>query len=556
MTRRLFSKALVFAAFAVTAWAGPSAIAQQNDGSPTLVFTAKSAGELIGDLRYLAASLTKPDDPQTAQILGILDGLKDPQAFQGLDPSKPLGAFATLPAEAGTPPSAVIFLPVLDGKVLLDALGGIGATVEELKDTPGFTHSVTLPNVPMPLFVAQANGYLYLSIASTGADALKALKPASLLPKRASAGDLSLTVRLDRLPDMYKQQFNDALEQNLAGQREKKAEESDAEYQGRLAGMKMSQEAFVAFVRDGKELSLDLVIDPKKDFVGVELNSSAVAASAYAKSLRKISAMKSKFRGMTSDAAVGGYLAMPVPKGLRDLMGKAFDDGLAKAKVDPKTDEAAKKLAEEIAPAFRETITADSVDIAVAIQGPSTGSSPTYAMILALAVKGGANFDKAIRESYKTMPADKKKDVKLDFAKAADGTPIHKLSNVNDDPGPFGESTVFTAFRDDVAVISIGKTGQAALNAALVGSKTPSASAPAPQVEIFVAASRVGAMGKEAKERDAMTAAAAEVFTGPAAKKDKVSLILRAEGDAMSLRIGADVPAIKFLIRVGEITRN
>jgi hypothetical protein len=556
VTRRLFSKALVFAAFAATAWAGPSARAQQGDGGPTLIFTAKSAGELVGDLRYLASSLTKPGDPQAAQILGVLDGLKDPKAFQGLDPSKPLGAFATIPAEAGAPPSAVIFLPVLDGKMLLDALGGIGATVEVSKDTPGFTHTVMLPNVPMPLFVTQANGYLYLSMASTGADALKALKPASLLPKRAGAGDLSLTVRLDRLPPMYKQQFNDALEQNLAGQREKKAEETDIEYQGRMTGMKMSQDAFVAFVRDGKELSLDLVIDPKKEFVGVELNSSAVPASAYATSLRKIGAMKSKFRGMTSDAAVGGYVAIPVPQGLRDLMGKAFDDGLAKAKADPKTDAAAKKLAEEVAPAFRDTITAESIDIAAAIQGPTTGSTPSYAAVLAMAVKGGAKFDKAIREAAKTMPADKKKDFKLDFAKAADGTPIHKLANLSDDPGPFGEATIYTAFRNDVAVIGIGKTGQAALNAALVGSKTLAASAPAPQVEIFVAASRVGSMGKEAKERDAMKAAAAEVFTGTAAKKDKVSLVLRAEGDAMSLRIGADVPAIKFLTRVSEIMRN
>ena len=77
-----------------------------------------------------------------------------------------------------------------------------------------------------------------------------------------------------------------------------------------------------------------------------------------------------------------------------------------------------------------------------------------------------------------------------------------------------------------------------------------------PQVEIFMAASKAAGMSDKKADRDAMTAAAAEVFTGANAKKDKISLVLRAQGDSMSLRMGGDVAALKFLVRVGEITQG
>ena len=298
----------------------------------------------------------------------------------------------------------------------------------------------------------------------TGAEALKAMKPATLLPKRPGAGDLSLTVRLDRIPPALKEQFSVQLEQGLVAQREKKPGEDEAEYQGRLVGMKLSQDAMNAFVRDGKDLTLDVIIDQKTEFVGLELSTSAIPGSEYAKSLRKLSAMKSKFRGLAANAALSGSAAIPVTQSLRDLMGKSFDQGFEKAMKDGQADDAAKKMAQEVGPAIRDTLTSDTLDIAMAIQGPVAGASggtPTYTGVIAMAVKGGKKLDSAMRQAVKSLPADKAKDIKLDVAKAADGTPIHKITNAGGDPGPLGEDTVYAAFRDDMAVLGIGKNGQA-----------------------------------------------------------------------------------------------
>lgn len=565
VTRRIFSKALAFAALAAATSAGSTARAQQ--GGPTVVLTAKSAGEVIGDLRYLLSSVGKADDPQIMGALAALDAFKDPAALQGLDPSKPLGVFGSIPDGPGVPPSAVVFVPVLDSKKLLDSLAGFGATVEADNATPGFTHKVTAPGVPMPLYVTTGGGYLYMSLTPVGGDALKVMKPASLLPKRPGAGDLSLAIHLDRIPAALKEQFGAQLEQNLAGQREKKPNEADAEYQGRLVGMKLTQDAFVALVRDGKDLTLDLIVDQKTEFVGLELASSALPGSEYGKALRKLGAMKSKFRGLTANAAVGGYAAIPVTQSLRDMIGKAFDQGMEKGLKEGNGDASAKKLAQEVAPIIRDTLTAEILDIGGAMQGPvadGSGGASTYAGVMAMTIKGGKKLDAVVRQAAKNLPADKQKDFKLDAAKAADGTAIHKFtdSTPGDVAGPFGEKAIYAAFRDDAVAIGVGKNGLVALNSALAASKLAapasgaSMAAAAPQVELFLAASRMTGLSDTKEGRDAMTAAGAEVFTGASAKKDKVSLVLRAQGDSMSLRLGGDVPALKFLVRAAQITRN
>ena len=102
MTRRIFSKALAFAALAAAISAGAPARAQE--GGPTIILTAKSAGEVIGDLRYLMSAVGKADNPQIAGALAALDSLKDPAALQGLDPAKPLGAFGSIPEGPGRRP--------------------------------------------------------------------------------------------------------------------------------------------------------------------------------------------------------------------------------------------------------------------------------------------------------------------------------------------------------------------------------------------------------------------------------------------------------------------
>ncbi len=553
MSRRMILRTLAALVIGATLVAPGMARAQQ--GGPVAIFTAKSAGEVIGDLRYLVSAVAPADDPRTGAALQALDGLKDPAALRGLDPSKPLGIYGSVGDGANEPPSAVAFIPVLDAKAFLAAMEGFGATVEADAGAPGFSHKITLPGgtVP-PLYVVNAGKYLFFSLNPTGAEALKTFKPETLLPNRPGAGDLSLTLRLDRVSPQLKDTFNAALEQNLVAQRERQPGENDDQMKARLVGMKLTQDAFVSLVRDGKELTLDIVIDPKTEFLGLELNSSAVAGTPYAATLQKLGAMKSKFRGMAANAAAGGFVDLPLAQGIRDLLNQGVEKGKAEGLEKAKADPAQQKLLTDMIEALRPTLTAETLDMAVSIQGPfpNSGGDPTYVMASAMAVKGGKKIESALLEGIKTAPEDKKKGLVLNAAKAADGTTIHKMTGLSDDknPAPFGEATAFVAFRDDMAAITIGKNGEAVLKEALTTSKMPATGA-APQMEVFVSLSKIAGMTPKEEDRKAITAAASSVFVGPAAKKDKFGASLKASDGNLAFRIGVDVPALKFLSLVG-----
>lgn len=575
MTRRSFSKAavLVLAATLATPAASRAQGQAGAQNAPALIFTAKSTSEILGDLRYLLTAVLPADNPQLAAALQGLDQLKDPAALQGVDPSKPFGAFGSFSDQPGQPPSAVVFIPVRDAQAFLGFLGNVGLTVEADNSAPGFTHKVTAPNTPLPFYATSGGGYVYFSFAPVGGQALKAMDPTTLLPKRPGAGDLSLTLRLDRIPANVKDQFVAGMDQSMAAKNARQPGEDDAKFETRMAGQKMARDAIMSLIRDGRELSLDVLIDQKAQFFGVEMNASATPGSGYASALRKLGAMKSKFRGVVANAAVGGTVAVPVTPALRDAIGKGADqaraEALAKAKKDGKVDANTERLMDTVFDALRTTLTSDTLDFGAAIQGPTpatSGGTSTYAFVSAMAVKKGKALESALRDAYKASKPEEKKGITLDFAKAADGTPIHKVvPDKADDPGPLGESVAYVALKDDVFAFAAGKNGQAALNTALSGGQALAgagggnsgammATTAAPQVDLFVSASKLGDLGQKPAERDAMRAAAAEVFTGANAKKDRFSLILRAQGDAMTLRLGGDVPALKFLVRLGEIT--
>ena len=64
---------------------------------------------------------------------------------------------------------------------------------------------------------------------------------------------------------------------------------------------------------------------------------------------------------------------------------------------------------------------------------------------------------------------------------------------------------------------------------------------------------RVSGLGDFADEnQEEFRKAAAQVFQGEDARRDRVSLSLKGEGDGIRLRLAIDVPALKLLSIVGS----
>jgi hypothetical protein len=513
-----------------------------------VVVTMKSAGEVLGDLRYLVSAVA-PSEDQAKPILASLDQFGSPDFLKGLDRTRPIGAFADLPKEPNGPPTAVVFIPVSDAKDFLASLGGLGFIVEEGNDAPGFTHKVTPPggNGP-PLFALTQGGYTFLSLAPTGADALKALKPASLRPDRPGAGDITVSLRFDRLPDQYKDLFFAQFEQSLAAQREKQPGEDDIKFRGRISGMKLSQDAITGLVKEGKELALDVVIDRQKKDVAIELSLSARPGTESAATLRAFGSRSSLFSGMGRGSIIDGWLTLPIPESIRTLLSEAFDkartDALAKVK---NPDEA--RLTGRLLDTLKPTLTGDETDMGFSLLGPfpRTDGPPTMVALLGIKLKEGRKIETLLRDAAREVKPDEKVDVKFDMDKASDGTPIHRiLAPATDDSTKkqFGTPYVYSAFRDDLLLIAVGEQGLKVLKDGLDSTKVARA-AHLPQIAASMSFSKFGAIA-DAPDREKATAAARQAFKGPDAGKDALRLDLKAEGDSVKLRLSMDVPVLKF----------
>ncbi len=462
--RRLTRVAL--ASVVMTAAMGFSTTARAQ----VVVLTAKSAGVLMKDAKTLISGASM--DPNAAKpLLGMIEQFEMPGALPGVDLTKPVGAFLDLPKAPGPLPfTVVVFVPVTDYAAFMQMLPNFGFMVDPKSNTPGFSHTVTAPGgVPIPLLATNASGYAYFTTDPSTLSAIKAMKPATLLPKRPGAGDLSLTVNMDRIPDEQKQMFlADAPARPSAAQKEQKPGEDDATYKGRLIGIDASEKLFQTLVKDGREVSLDLGVDAAKGELAMEFGMSAKPSSTLAASFKKLGAMKSKFRGLGAGSMLTASAAVPMGESVRKLLNTGMEEAMKSAE---KKGEDQKAMASRMIETLKPTLNADSMDMAMAIQGPFPGKSggdPTVAMVFAFAVKGGKKMETAMLDSLKTAKPAEKAKVTLNVAKAADGTTIHRIKG---DPDPkaaqFGDPNAFLAFREDTLFAAFGENGLDVLKKAM-----------------------------------------------------------------------------------------
>ena len=144
MTRRIFSRALTFA-HGATILAGSTTRARRAEGGPAVILTAKSAGEVIGDLRYLIVLRGRRTTPGSRRRSQALDGLKDPAALPGARPSKPLGVFASLPAGPGETALGRRVRPGARRQGVPRRPGRLRREVDAKPGVPGFSHKIDLP---------------------------------------------------------------------------------------------------------------------------------------------------------------------------------------------------------------------------------------------------------------------------------------------------------------------------------------------------------------------------------------------------------------------------
>ncbi len=516
------------------------------------VLVIRSLGELLDDVQYLVKAAGTED--QAAPVAGLVGQLKE-QGLQGLDLTRPIGLLASLPKQPGEAPMIVAALPTKDLGTLLQSLQGFGLQSQPFQGEPGFTHQVMLPDGNTSVFVTSSADYAYFSMVPSGAEQIQALKPSGWAPKRPGAGDISLILRLDRLPPQIKQSVIDAVAQQAAVEQDRKPGESDAEYQGRLVGMKLANEAITRFLQDAGRVALDWSIDQTKAEVSLALSTTAKPGTPMAKSIGEFAGRKSRFSALGANAAMAGWMSIPVPKEFQELMGKLVAEGRAQAieKADSDTE---KKLAGEIIDALKPTLSSDSLDMGVSVL-TATGGKPV--LVAGIQVVDGKKIETALRDALKASPPKDDTKVTLDAAKASDGTSIHKVQGKMDEDAAkmFGEdAAVFLAFKSDVMFLVVGEKGQETIDTAITASNKPAASALPPAALVLHAAKLAPFVQQSADEdqtvdQKAMLKAASEVFQGPNASKDLLRVSMQGQADTFFLRLSCDVPVLSYFMKIG-----
>ena len=486
----------------------------------TIVVTAKSVAELSDDLEYLIKAVVPKDEPMVQAALDALGQVKSGAVLKGLDRSRGFGLAVTLPKNfgAGEPPSIIAAVPVSDLGQFVDSLKDLGLAVDDQPGVAGFSHKVTAPNGIPPLFVVQSKGYAFFSLVPDGAARIKAMDPTSWKPNGRAETAVSAKIRLSEVPDALKDQVLNQVEADINQKNQREPGEKDNDFQARLAGQKVTLDVFKSLIRDGDEIALDLDLDRKTSELALELAISARPNTTMAKALLALHGRRSRFQGLSKDAAIGAWANLPVAQELRGGISNAFDQAM-KVSLRAGGSEEEKKFFTRLGEFLKPNWTAPDIDLGFAIQetSPAGPGAPGFVMLGGMKVQNGREFERLIREGAAKNGMGKDVKMTFDVAKAPDGTAIHQANAPfgKDDAElakRFGKATFFFAFRDDAVLASFGESGLAPLQRVIERFSSPRAAGWDEPVSVVIHAASLGRFA--AKDEDEFRRATADVFRG------------------------------------------
>lgn len=525
----------------------------------TVVVTSKSASELASDLETLIKSV-KLDDPQ---VQAILDGIKQFQEgaiLKGFDRTREFGVAITVPRNfPQESPTIVAAVPVTNLGQFLDSLKDLGLAVDDQPGAPGFSHKVSAPNGSPSFYVVQSKEYALFSMVPAGADRLKALDVSSWWKKNRPETMLGAKIHVADLPDAIKEQFIAGFEAQTQNERDKKPGESDAQYRGRIAGQEMATAGVKAFIKEGDTVALDLDFDRKTAALALDLAVSGQPGTAMAKNLRAFGAMRSRFQALGRNADLALAARFPMSKELGEAFSRSMDDNV-KANEDRLKNDTQKKVFKQFCDLLKSAFHAPDLDLGMSVRQAKSASDGKFLMLFGISLQDSAAAERLARDAAKQFELEKGFKINFDVTKAADGTAIHRMTVPFDDKDKqdeyilktFGKASLNFAFPKGALVAAFGENAQDPLRRLIADLSAPRpAGVPDGPAVATIRLARLADLAETDKERDELRNAAANVFKGKDAKRDRAALAVKGDGDGIRLRLEVDLTALRMLAELG-----
>src|SRR5436305_5919976 len=153
-------------------------LASAQPAEPTVEVRLRSVNDLVDKFEYVAGLAGKEDAvKQVRELIKVLSA--DGKGIEGIDPKKPMGAYATLAKEVETSPF-VVMIPIADEDQFLKALKNRLDVTPEKGDDGTLKVAVPILN---ELHLRFTGGYLYVSQKAKDLDAKALVTPKAFFAK-------------------------------------------------------------------------------------------------------------------------------------------------------------------------------------------------------------------------------------------------------------------------------------------------------------------------------------------------------------------------------------
>jgi hypothetical protein len=507
--------------------------------APALVVRIRSLDSIIDDIRYLAPLVGQEE--QAKQGIDLLKEQNTHKGQDGIDTKKPMGGYV-FAGENGTDSYGAFMLPVKDENTVLGILESKGFKVEKGKDG---LYSIKDSRIKVPIFFRFADGYAYISpLSELGIAKNKLLKPADVLPESETALATAV-IRLDQIPDGIKEVGLGQLGLRLADIREQHAEKATPAQRDLID--KTSKEAnaqLKSIVNEGRELTIRIDVDQKKNDVGLSISFDAKPDTKLASDIADLAKRSSLFAGLAGkDSALSFLISYALPERLQKALGPAVDEGI-KTVLEHAQDDTHKQLAEKLLKVLAPSVKAGEIDAAVELRGPSPKKH--YTLVGGIKLKNGEEVEKTLKEIITGLPEQVRDMVKFDADKAG-GTPIHKVDfeHFMDDNARtiFGNGALYVALRSNALYWSGGEDGLEAMKSAL--SAQPGATG---ALKLNLSLANLAPL--MVKDQPGAVKAAADAF-GKNPGQDKIQFTVTG-GNALKAEIHVKAAVLKFFASIAE----
>ncbi|HQR08266.1 MAG TPA: hypothetical protein PLN21_15670 [Gemmatales bacterium] len=428
------------------------AISQQTVQAQLMSVTVTSVDGMMDTAKYGLTMAGKKD--LADQLDSLLEAFTQAKGLKGIDRKKPMGAYLKkFPTNPTTPP-LVLYVPITDEKDFLDLLDTFNITPSKPENG---IRSVEIPFTGQRAYLLFKGNYAYVSLDEE--ELKNPVDPAKIFARFPANALFHMHLGLGDIPKEMKEKFLAEVDKNIAKDKAKKPEESDAEYQFRLAGMNYTRSALEHLVMEAQGLSFSVLLDKGQHLLSVDTLLTATPGSRLQLEMQALNNSKSQFAGVIDAAPASliyhGALSDQVRKDLDTFLDKVVKAAIADEKSIMK-----KAIAEKIFQVIEPTLKSKTYDVAFSVR--SGGDKEPLTGLGALRVVNGKQLEELVKGLIVEMKEKERKAIQIDADKIGDVN-IHLINIPTDDKGAkemveaFGEAKIAIAFHNEAIVVGLGK---------------------------------------------------------------------------------------------------